>query len=174
MAVTELPPGQSVGDTHNRGAGGDSPTIRQLIRERLAVSDEPDPHVIADDLAAEVTEEIAREVLRAGLVGLVREEIRGARIARPANPSSRKWENVAEQVALNGDIFQRRYQTADGWKLLGDFTRDDAQWTRDQYVRRAAEHEAHAAQFERLAKRLKRGQVVRDLDRADVEELFNA
>lgn len=148
--------------------------LRQIIHERLSLSEAPDPHVIAAEIAADLPEESLREIVRVGLVCLVQTEVRRER--RTGSPSrSAKWDAVRDAVGAHPDIFQRRYKTPGGWKFLGDFTRADAQWNRDQHRTLAAQCEQRAHQFEVLAKRLRERGIVRDqLKAGDVEEIFNA
>lgn len=160
-----------------------SPSVRQLIRERLAVSSEPDPHVLAADLVVDLPEDCLREVLLAGLAAMVREEIRltrtsvreEIRLARTpaAAPRSVRWENAAE-VHLRTDVLQRRYPTADGWKLLADFTREDAKWNRDKYDERVKRNARERDRFDEFAGLFTRDCLGRDLPRAEVERIFNA
>ncbi len=143
-------------------------SVRQLIRERLAVSDEPDPHVLAAELAADADDEMARDALREALVGMVRQQIHAD---RGRVTPRRKWDGYAE--ALN-TIFERRYLTEMGWKFLGDFTRPDAEFVAAGYEARAAAERVHAEQFAALAKKLTRGQTARDLGVDVVESVLYA
>lgn len=153
-------------------------SVRQIIREHLALSDKADPHTIAGEIAADLPEDSLREIAREGLVSLIRFEIRQERRSSlPANHSA-KWANASAVVQARPEIFRRRYSTPyspDGWKFLGDFTREDAEWNRDQHRTLAAQCEQRAHSFEVLAKRLRERGVVRDqLKPGDVEEIFNA
>lgn len=172
MTVLALDPGHVRRDAQLIHAGVE-PSLGQLIREKLAASEEPDPRALALEIAGELPEDYIRDVIRRGVESMVRQEIRSAR-AKPAGPRHSSSENQA--AAVLWDVYSRRYPVGDGkWKLLGDFTRDDALWNRDDYQRRADENAGRAAQFEALAKRLTRGRTVREaLSPEQVETILNA
>lgn len=174
VPVTDLRPGQPSFGAQSSSAGADaSITLRQLMRERLALSEEPDPHALAQDLATDLPEEFVRDVVRAGLVAMFREEIRSGRRRGPSTP--RHSAAALKEAADLWDVYSQRFQTADGWKLFGDFTREDAQWNVMRYDARAAENAAWSARFGALAKKLTRGRTVREaLSREDAEAILNA
>jgi hypothetical protein len=176
--ATRLCPVQALNDAHSQLDG--AKTLREIVRAHLATSTEPDPHAIAAVIAAALPEAQVREALREGVLCIVTEIIRGQRSRAPHKPdagapTSAKWDNVREAVADNPDIFQRRYKTADGWKFLGDFTKADALWNRDEHAKLAAAVTQRATAFELLAKRLRPRGLVRDQLKAEqVEEIFSA
>lgn len=147
--------------------------IRQLIRERVEVASEPDPHVIAAALAAEADEEMAREALNEALVALVRQEMRAHRYAhRQAGSLRSNREGYAEALR---SIFDNSYYVGDGqWKFLGDFTRADALSVQQDYEQRAAANTHEAQRFAALAKKLKGDRTARELGEAVVGEIFYA
>lgn len=172
--VTQLRPGHRTPDTETSHAGaGPSITLRQLMRERLALSEEADPHALAGEIAAELPEEFVRDVVRAGLVSMLRQEISSSRRRTPTVPRHSAETNAA--AAVLWDVYSQRFQSADGWKFLGDFTREDAEWSRVRYAARAAENETWAARFDALAKKLTKGRTVREALSADeTEAILNA
>jgi hypothetical protein len=63
LPVTDLRPGHRLADAPNSGAGAEpSLTLRQIMRERLALSEEADPHALAGEIAAELPEDFVHEV----------------------------------------------------------------------------------------------------------------
>lgn len=146
-------------------------SVRQLIRERLAAADEPDPHVVAAQIADEADDELARDALREALVGLVRQQIMANRARRPSAARAGKWNVYAEEL---NTVFDQSYPTETGWKFLGEFTREDALYVAAGYEARATAERAHAERFAALARKLKRGQTARDLDLDVVEGILYA
>ena len=174
--VAHLDPGQASSDTQTRRAGvtpsDPALTLRQIMRARLALSEEPDPHSLARELADELPEDFVRDVIRAGLVSMLRQEISASR-RRLSTPRHSRETNAA--AAALWDVYSQRFPVADGWKLLGDFTRKDAEWSREQYEQRAAENVVWASRFDALAKKLTRGRTVRDaLSPDETEAILNA
>jgi hypothetical protein len=118
-------------------------------------------------------EDFVRDVIRAGLVAMLRQEISGQRRRVPTTPRNSAETNAA--AAALWDVYSQRFQTADGWKFLGDFTREDADWARERYEQRAAENAVWASRFGALAKKLTRGRTVREaLSPDETEALLNA
>lgn len=147
-------------------------SVRQLIRERLAAADEPDPHVVAAQIAEDADDEMARDALREALVGLVRQQIHENRARRPSAARAGKW---GEYAAVLNTVFDQTYSVGPNkWKFLGDFTREDALYVAAGYEARAAAERAHAERFAALARKLKRGQTARDLDLDVVEGILYA
>lgn len=148
--------------------------VRDAIRQKLDGTNEPDPHVIAQQLLDEIGEDELRDLVLTGLVTLVREQVRADRPPRVAAPS-RKWDKVKEAVRRSPEVFSLRFQTEAGWKLLGDFTKADAVWCSERYSRIADAATQRATCFDLLARRLpERGLVREFLKASDVEAIFNA
>lgn len=151
-------------------------TLRQMMRERLALSEEADPHLIAQELLDDLSEDFKRDVILAGLVSMLRQEISSNRRRIPLpSPSPRHSREQFREAAALWDVYSLQFPTADDWKFLGDLTREDAVWNGEQYEQRAGENLAWASRFHVLAKRLTRGRTVREaLSREDVEAILSA
>lgn len=155
-------------------------TLRQLIRERVALSSEPDPHVIAAELAAQADEDIAREALRAAMVTMVRLVVhehnralqRRLAHAPVAGGAAPQWAKDAETW---NTIFDRRVNLGEHeFKFLGDLTKKDAIRVALAYRERANDNMTEMRRFKALADRLDDGSVARELGLAVVEEIFRA
>lgn len=148
-------------------------SLQQMIRDKLAASDEPDPRALAREIADELPEDYVRDVILRGVEELVRQQIRNSR--KRYQNDTRYSPDTNRAVTELWDVYSQRFPVGGGeWKLLGDFTRDDALWNRDDYQRRADENAGRAAQFEALAKKLTRGRTVREALSPDaVEKILN-
>jgi len=173
--VNQLRPVHASKDTHAEVDGADS--LRDIVRAYLAQSEEADPRVIARAIAADLPTAAVADALLEGVHCVVASTIRAerSRAARDAPQPSAKWDNVREAVATSPDIFMRRYKTPDGWKFLGDFTKADAEWNRDEHAKLASALSQRATAFDLLAERLRPKGLLRDQLKAEqVEEIFNA
>jgi hypothetical protein len=155
--------------------------LNQIVRERLELSDEPNPGTVVEGLVDELPDDLLRLAAQKGLHVLASEVARADRRPVSQTPSgSAKWESVALAERERPDSFGFRMCIGhDGhgvgiWKLLGDCGKRD--------LAGAAEVKQHLAdgllrdmdRMKRLERALKRDQIVRDLDRSKVEAIFNA
>lgn len=75
-------------------------SLRQLVRERLALSESPDPHAVVSALLAELPAELVEQAARKGLNEIVLEIARGDHRSRSTGGNrSAKWDSAAEAVA---------------------------------------------------------------------------
>lgn len=167
----------------NRSPSADYLPVRQLVRERLELSNSADAHVIVDDLLGDLPDNLLHLAARKGLYTLAGEISRDG--LRPRSPKSSpdgsaKWDGVARAEIERPDIFGVRVAVGvrpDGTgisKFLGDCTKVDLANAEQLKRTHAAGVVAAADRFARLRKLVKANQVVRDVDRSKVEAIFNA
>lgn len=151
--------------------------LRQLVRERLSLSDEPSLQRLALRLVNELPVNAVHEAAFKGILEILGEEERGRRSSarRGGVTTPRRAAGTLRAVAIRYDLYSLRYPTPDGPKLLGDFTRADSEWTMGQYKASAAADLREAARFKAIAQRTPSGRTVREaITHADLEEIFHA
>lgn len=153
------------------------PGLRQIVRERLALSDEADIHALAADLMRELPRDMLEQLALKGLTEVIGEEERARRRpTRRGGPTvPRHSQEAFRAAAVEFDLYSLRYPTPDGWKVLGDFTRDDALWTVARYEESAAADLKEAGKFRAIAKRATKGRTVREaIPHGDLETIIHA
>lgn len=157
-------------------------TLRQLVRERLELSEAADPHGVVSALIEELPPELLEQAARKGLAEVAMEVVRAEhyRVNGNGNHSAR-WDNAQAAAMERPDIFARRVcvGVADGqgiWKFLGECTKGDLDGAAELKSRQAAGLERAADRLGKLANQLARSKatVVRELDRAKVETILDA
>lgn len=158
-------------------------SLRSLIREML---DEPghavDPRDFADEVLARIPASRRAEALREVLPGYVRVEFA---LDRNSGQVDDEQGEVVPSDGINGtkqqarrrrrDVLLGRYQGADGWKLLRDFTVDDCRAAADMRRSLAAANAVQAAKFDELTDLLtsRTAATVGDLPVGDVERVMS-
>jgi hypothetical protein len=159
-----------------------APSLRDLVRERLEASDDPNPHAVVDDVLADLDDAQYKEAARKGLAELAMEVVRSinSHNLRTRSNTSPKWSNAKRAAHEYPEIFLRRIcighdEHGNGiWRYLGDCSAEDLKGAED-YKRSQAEGLVSGAdRLARLRKQLKRNQTVRDLAAEKVEEILNA
>lgn len=151
-------------------------SVRSLIRAAMERIEDPDPHVIAKVVAEELTPEDLEALAVPLLVVAVRQQIHSDRKqafhAPVGAPTSAKW-NRAQESAESGALRALRTQWhVDGaWMRLADMRKTHLEWVRDDYLRRAAENDAWASRFDRLAKKAGK-RTVAELSHAVIEDAW--
>lgn len=159
-----------------------TPSLRELIRERLELSQDPDPRAVVADLLDDLTPEHREQALRAALRMMAAALARQLRLDafRPANPNaSTKWDRVKEAVKARPDLFAQRICVGHGpdgplYKFLADCTARDLTHAADEDRAKANGMLRRAEQYEQLARKLKGGRTVKSLGLKTVEGIFNA
>lgn len=169
-------------------------SLRALIREKLQEGVEPSPAKIADALAEEVESRYLRLALSQALPYLVRDEIRKLRHAAFGRHSETRSDTGGKRVppsdalvaAASGEpveqptegakarggtlaftIYQVPISFGPGhWKYLGDCTREEVLEGARHLAQRAAENQARADSYQRLAEHMEKAgvDVVRDVE----------
>lgn len=150
--------------------------VRALIRERMETMGRTDLAAIADILIEEgLPDDCQLALMREAIIaeGMkqnsdIRRPVRGHGSA----PQSKRWDNVRAVRESDPDVFQIPWNTRDGQKILGDFTREDAIWTHKWYLALARGNAAQASKFAKLAKILPPGKFAHSLPREQVEAIF--
>lgn len=140
--------------------------LNALIRDTLARSREPDPHVIARRLVPKIPREQRDAALADCLGDRVRIEIGRQRMKASPVPAQdavdtqrtsggggvkvgrSKWTRLAPAL-------RQRYSVGGEWKLLRDCTADDCDVIAEGYARRSAEQAAIQGRFQFLAEVLR-------------------
>jgi hypothetical protein len=131
------------------------PSLRAVVRAVLAASDALDPHTLAVEVDALLSDRQRRAAFPGLLRGYVADVIRAERNARPgAAPEAppRPYVPSAKVAGIASWWAARladRYSVAGVWMRLGDMTRADL-------LAAAAERRAHAAATVAVAERLER------------------
>jgi hypothetical protein len=129
--------------------------------------DEPDPHVIAADVARYIPDEALRDIVATLLVDRVRLYVRHARpVSLPTPSIGALPEGAPASAGLSRWAAHARYTTATGWKFYEDLTADDCDFIASEYEIRAAQNLGHAERFRALAERLRAAHVARIADLA--------
>lgn len=181
MTTSKLRPTETT-TTTVVSASADYSSIRQLVRERLELSDEADPGSVVADLLDELPADALRVAAHKGLYVLAGEVARRVYRSPVDNDASRsgRWESVALAEKEHPDVMMERVcvgHNPDGrgiWKFLGDCTKSDLANAAEHRTKLANGILAQAERFERLGRMLKRSQTVRDIDRQKVEAVLNA
>jgi hypothetical protein len=118
-------------------------SLRHLLREALARSREPDPHVVARRVASKLSRETLIGAAIWGLEAMAREQIRITRYAAPG--PSRHSIVMRERVAI-GDV----------WMFLDDCGADELLMLASEYRERSEAMLAKAVEYESLADELQR------------------
>lgn len=159
-------------------------SLRALVREMLA---EPghaiDPRDFADEVLARIPTSQRIAVLRETLPAYIRESYRSD--PNRGSHSAPEEDEVVPSDGINGtkqqarrrrrDVLLGRYQGADGWKLLRDFTADDCRAAADMRRSLAAANAVQAAKFDELTDLLtsRTAATVGDLPVGDVERVMS-
>lgn len=158
-AVIELPAGHRESDTHISSVGG----LGGLVRGWLAESDEPDPHKLAEQYVDQIPPALARQMVLSALAFEFRRSARDVRrVERPPTVPRVRGE-AARKAAMEWDVYRTRFEGANGWKMLGEFTREDAEYQRDEYERRRMSNAVWEQRFKLLARKVPKGKLVRDV-----------
>lgn len=140
--------------------------LSALVREVHDTTDLTDHRQVAKEVRQRIPDDHLEGALLDALTvyvrnmfSLFRPSIGGASFGKPGN-KSQKRDSIREwwQRSLN-----QRYATADGQKLLRDFTRDDCMFQAEQDRKKAVELVAKAESWEQLAKRVPKNGTVGDL-----------
>jgi hypothetical protein len=158
------------------------PSLRNLVRERLEVSDDPNPHMVVESLLSDLDEDQLYEAARKGLGEIAQEVVRSFNTHRLRSRSntSAKWGNASRSVNEYPEVFLRRIcvghdELGNGiWRYLGDCSSADLKGAEEIKRSQAQGLVSSADRLATLRKRLKRGQIVRDLTPAKVEAILNA
>lgn len=140
--------------------------LNALIRDTLARSREPDPHVIARRLVARIPQENRDAALADCLGDRVRIEIGRQRMKTspvPAHPDDGAQVELGRGGAKTGrskwtrlgPALRQRYSVGDGWKMLRDCTAEDCDLIAKDYARRSEEQAALQGRFMFLAEVLR-------------------
>jgi hypothetical protein len=151
-------------------------SIYTLIREQLD-GNEVDPHVIAQNMIAVMSEEDMRAALIVALPDTIRGVIRGQRARAGANVGSERWGRVAGlQASGELALLRSRVFACGAWKFLGDCSRDDVADLAEQRAEEAKANAAASELFRRLRVSMGRYRVVvvRDLPGHVLNEVFDA
>lgn len=175
MTVTELQPTIQPASTTGVPSADYLP-LRDLVAERLAASDDPDPGAVVAPLLEELPEDLLRLAAQKGLWALAGEVTRSRRAHAPKGdaPVSARWNGAAQAAAAHPDVFAERVFTGERWVLLGDCVKDDLVHAAEHVRGQARGLLGAADRYERLSKKLKRNQVVRALEAEQVAEIFYA
>jgi hypothetical protein len=159
-----------------------APSLRDLVRERLEISEDPNPHTAIEGLLADLDDDLLRAAARKGLAEIAVEIVRSinSHNLRTRPNESAKWNAAKTAVDERPDIFVQRIcvghdEHGNGiWRYLGDCSPADLQGA-EQIKRSQAEGLVSGAdRLAKLRKQLKKNQIVRDLTPAKVEEILNA
>jgi hypothetical protein len=150
-------------------------SLRQLVRERLELSDDPDPHRAINGMVHDLPHDVLVRAAQFGLVEIAKHLVRDYRRRGPqTTPDSGKWDAVREAVAEHRDLFAHRVWNGAEWKFMADCTKADLQAAAEVKRVQADGLLADVERYTRLSKAVKRDQVVSDLEYAKVERIFNA
>jgi hypothetical protein len=159
-----------------------TPSLRDLVRERLKTSKDPNPHTAIEGLLADLDENLLRAAARKGLAEIATEIVRSinSHNLRTRPNESAKWNAAKTAVDERPDIFAQRIcvghdEHGNGiWRYLGDCSPGDLQ-SAEHIKRLQAEGLVSGAdRLAQLRKQLKKNQIVRDLAPSKVEEIINA
>lgn len=164
--------------------------LSALIYAELQESSEADPHVIAEQLIAKLSEDDLREVVAVTLPAHVRRHIHSlrSRVSSEASAASSdapsgggnrsaRWEAIAAAYE-SGELDELRLRVfaCGAWKFLGDCTREDVADIAEQHDVAVAQRANVARRYHALhaAMKRKRAKTVRDLPLDAVREIFHA
>lgn len=156
-------------------------SLRGLVGECVAVSEETDPKVLAEEICTAVPEYALRDALGACLPEYVRRAVTQVRSRRtgestPPTPSWR-WASVrAAQASGALAIYRWRVNVGADWKFFEDCTRDDVAHLVADYRQRAGDLADQAQRYGAVL------ELMNEIDAARVggvpigrlEEIFNA
>lgn len=132
--------------------------LRALIREQLATSPDPNPHVIAALAAKLVPDDQLRAALDELMPDAVREEIRRQRADLPSGEPAEQPVSRKRRGAPAYRDWLRRPVSLDhakaDWRFLGDCTRDEVLRLAELAGEVAQKNLAMQARWERLADRM--------------------
>lgn len=146
--------------------------LRDLIREHLATSPDPNPHNIADEVARAVPSRYLREALADALqqtVVIMASMSRNQALTKQATGFSAGGRAAAVKT-YKGLLSERMSVGAGVWKLLGDCTKDDLEYVAEVRQAHAEQNAMWADRYRHLAKRMNATQKVADLPRHVVED----
>jgi len=178
MNATELQ-ASNTSPIPERQAVPDYLELRQLVRERLQLSENPDPVRAINGLLTELSDDLLRLAAQKGLWAITGEVVRVDRrsaVRRDPQPSG-KWDNALAAETEHPDLFAERVYVGDPdqpWKFLGDCTKQDLLAVAEHKRTHAQGVLVEADRYEHLARAVKRGQIVRDLSVDKVEGILNA
>ena len=158
-----------------------SPSIREVVREALAQNKQPDPHAIVDGVLQALSPDQYQEAARAGVAMIAVEESRfhRTRMMHGPPPKSPKWAATARTAKANRVLFEVTVYVPtenDGKKpmFLGDCSAEDLAGVSALLRLEAGGMLGNADRYDLLAKKLKKGAVVRSLPYSTVERIFHA
>ncbi len=126
---------------------------------------EPDPHVIARRLAHKIPDGERDAILDLLLADRVRSRIRsqrnGALSDELTNVAAQSSESPSARSRGHSKWTRLRYAVANEWKFRDDLTPDDVDWLADDHERRSVANARIAADFRRLAARMRAEGVAR-------------
>ncbi len=148
--------------------------LRQVVREELEKSSEPDPTIVAHGLASRIDDAELRSALAQCLptfVRIVSNEMRrtsapvpepGASATAAAADSVRRWAHIRESI------------DAREWRFLLDMTRDEVHRCAELRRTKARENLTAASHYDEIVVAMQRhgAKVVRNLPLAVLEELL--
>lgn len=156
--------------------------LRDMVREAVISAEVADPREAVDEVLKQLVREKRTDLIvqaaREGLLELAWSYLRHDAVRSPNHrskePKAGKWDVVGEDVSKHRDIFQARVWTGATVKFLGDCSKTDLANAAEMKRKQGTTLLDNADRLDKLAKKLKRDQVVQDLDRAAVEEVFSA
>jgi hypothetical protein len=129
--------------------------VRATARELIAVSVEPNPHALTDDLLDALGAGPRSALLRWAAGEVLREANRMSRSSLHASSSRQPGRSWKESVSA-GDLLAQRYEVEGVWMELGACSREHVLIIASDYRDRAARNLARADEFEELAQRMHR------------------
>jgi hypothetical protein len=158
-------------------------SLREIVRDELRLSANPDPHTIVDRLLAVLPADQVEEAARMGLHSLAAVEARRFRnkaMTKPEPPVSAKWDAASQVAKDRPDIFAARVVVGSDdhgqpiYAYLRDCTRTMLVNAATLLREKGAGLLRRADQYENLGRKLRKGAKVKSLPRATVEAVFDA
>jgi hypothetical protein len=154
------------------------PSLRSVVADAVRMADDADPATVVDDLLGTLDPDLLAEAARRGLAGIATQVASQERnrAMTPATTGLGKW----DRAKVHADVFGLRICVGvDGsghgvWKFLRECDKADLRGAEDIYRNKAAGLIATADQYSTLARKLRKGQTVGELDREAVEGVFDA
>ena len=131
-----------------------------------------DPRIIAHLVASQIPASDRVEVLEKLLPWDIMDHWRSDRKRLQHPHESEGIKKSAKWLSAKKHWPDMRYHVKDGWKALYDLTRDDCIYLRDHYLSAAEANQQRGDNFDTLAKKMKSGQKVGDLNQSTVMKVL--